>query len=458
MRQLIDQMPFVPRSATWELTLRCNLRCGHCGSAAGAPRPDELTRDEKLRTLGDLAALGCEKLTLAGGEPTVSPDWEAVTEEGAKRGVYVNMITNGLIPASQLVRRAKDAGLRGLGVSLDGLAPTHDRLRKHPGLFAKVNELIDECGREKLSVAVITTLWKGNRDELDAMHELLRGRVYTWQLQLAEEMGNVLTHHETSLRPKDLLQLVPKVASLIERGEQDVTVGDNLGYFGPYEHTLRKNRRSKQPCWVGCFAGCRHVGLESNGGVKGCLSLQATRDTEGNVRERSFADIWRAPGAFAYNRQFTVDQLSGFCRTCAHVELCRGGCRSLRLCQGGGENRFCYHRVATEAEASASVRRYAPALFAPAMVLAALGAGCGGSEEHSYAVYAAPRDTGADVHPTDTGVDARADVPPADTGPDVQFADAYGIVIDAPVYGVPFDSGPDAADAADAADAPAGGG
>lgn len=437
MRQLIDRMPFEPKSATWELTLRCNLRCGHCGSSAGAPRPNELDRDEKLRTLRDLAALGCERLTLAGGEPTMSPDWELLAEEGAKQGVYVNMITNGLLPASQLVRRAKSAGLRTLGVSVDGMGATHDRLRKRPGLFAKVDELIDACNDAKLPVAAITTLWKGNRDELQELHEHLRGRVYTWQLQLAEEMGNVLAHHDTRLAPKDLLRLVPEIAALIERREQDITVGDNLGYFGPYERVLRQSRRSKQPCWLGCFAGCRHVGVEADGGVKGCLSLQATRDTEGNVRARPLAEIWRDPAAFAYNRRFSVDQLTGFCRTCVHAELCRGGCRSLRLCQGGGENRYCYHRVATEAEAARDARRYVPALFAPAAVLAMIGVGCSSetvavygvprtdSGIHEAAVYGVPIDSGADA----SDADADADVTEDTDVPDVMPSDAYGVPI-----------------------------
>jgi radical SAM protein with 4Fe4S-binding SPASM domain len=446
MRQLIDQMPFEPKSATWELTLRCNLRCGHCGSSAGAPRPNELDRDEKLRTLSDLAALGCERLTLAGGEPTLSPDWEALAEAGAARGVYVNMITNGLIPAAQLVRRAKDAGLRAIGVSVDGLGATHDRLRKRPGLFAKVDELIDACRDAKLPVAAITTLWKGNRDELDALHDHLRGRVYTWQIQLAEEMGNVLASHDTRLAPKDLLHLVPRIASLIERREQDITVGDNLGYFGPYERVLRQNRRSKQPCWLGCFAGCRHVGIEADGGVKGCLSLQSTRDTEGNVRARPLADIWNAPDAFAYNRRFSLDSLTGFCRTCVHAELCRGGCRSLRACQGGGENRYCYHRVATEAEAARDARRYVPVLLAPAAVLAMFGVGC--SSTVDTPVYSVPADSAIQETaiysvPADSG-DA-ADVASetiADTAvPDVMPSDAYGV----PIYNLaPHEPRPDA--------------
>ncbi len=40
-----EGFPFI---VGWELTLRCNLRCKHCGSSAGAERLDELTLDEAL--------------------------------------------------------------------------------------------------------------------------------------------------------------------------------------------------------------------------------------------------------------------------------------------------------------------------------------------------------------------------------------------------------------------------
>jgi MoaA/NifB/PqqE/SkfB family radical SAM enzyme len=34
--------------AVWELTLKCNLACGHCGSRAGDRRDDELSPEEAL--------------------------------------------------------------------------------------------------------------------------------------------------------------------------------------------------------------------------------------------------------------------------------------------------------------------------------------------------------------------------------------------------------------------------
>ena len=53
----------------------CNLRCAHCGSAAGRPREDELSSAEALQVVESLARLGTRVVTLSGGEPTLRDDW-----------------------------------------------------------------------------------------------------------------------------------------------------------------------------------------------------------------------------------------------------------------------------------------------------------------------------------------------------------------------------------------------
>ena len=53
----IDRRP-VPRYTVWELTLACDHRCLHCGPRAGEARPNELTLDECLQLVDEMAELG----------------------------------------------------------------------------------------------------------------------------------------------------------------------------------------------------------------------------------------------------------------------------------------------------------------------------------------------------------------------------------------------------------------
>ena len=68
---------------------------------------------------------------------------------------------------------------------------------------------------------------------------------------------------------------------------------------------VRRKRRAAPTgprVWKGCVAGLSGVGLTSDGGVLGCLSLvtHGERFLEGNVRRRSLTEIWRDPDSFAY--------------------------------------------------------------------------------------------------------------------------------------------------------------
>ena len=55
-------------TSVWEITLACNLKCQHCGSRAGKRRPDELSTEECLDVVDQLARLGTREVTLIGGE------------------------------------------------------------------------------------------------------------------------------------------------------------------------------------------------------------------------------------------------------------------------------------------------------------------------------------------------------------------------------------------------------
>ena len=57
-----------PAYVVWELTLRCDQPCTHCGSRAGDARDDELTTEEAIKVAGDLAKLRAKEVVLIGGE------------------------------------------------------------------------------------------------------------------------------------------------------------------------------------------------------------------------------------------------------------------------------------------------------------------------------------------------------------------------------------------------------
>lgn len=356
MLSVLQRLGYKPYQVVWELTLACNLNCRHCGSRAGTPRPDELTGPEALRLCKDLADLGTRRVTLGGGEPTLREDWPLITEALVSRGIRVNLLSNGRTWNRTLARRGKLFGLESVAFSLDGCEVTHEYIRRVPGQFEALLQAIDETVAEGLRVGVVTQLNRKNLAELEELGRILEAHgVANWQLQLGTPSGNMADHADLVLDPKDMLDMIPRIARLRKAGGRPrIHVGDNIGYYGPYEQDLR-DQGGAIPFWIGCRAGLTVLGIESNGNIKGCLSLPSERNeedrfVEGNIRQRSLKDIWEDPDGFAYNRKFTVDRLHGFCRTCDYAEACRGGCSWTSFSHTGacGGNPHCYHRVSME--------------------------------------------------------------------------------------------------------------
>jgi radical SAM protein with 4Fe4S-binding SPASM domain len=123
-------------------------------------------------------------------------------------------------------------------------------------------------------------------------------------------------------------------------------VGNNIGYFGPYEH-LWRGFGDERVHWSGCAAGQTVLALEADGTVKGCPSLATVGFAGGNVRDRTLRDIWTTSPEIHFGRLRSVDDLWGFCRTCYYADVCRAGCTwtSHSLLGEPGNNPYCHYRA-----------------------------------------------------------------------------------------------------------------
>jgi radical SAM protein with 4Fe4S-binding SPASM domain len=351
MLEVFRRVGFVPRACGWELTLRCNMGCTHCGSLAGRARDDELDADECFRLADALVELGCQRVTLTGGEPTLHLAWDQVAERLSRQKTRVALISNAWAWQASDADRALRAGICRLGFSLDGLEDEHDAFRVK-GSFARVQAAIASARAVGVEVAVNTTIHRNNRHQLAAIRDLLiSAGVASWQLQYAIPTGAMAAHRDLVLPAEDLLWLVPEIAEYCRerKGRMYIVASDHIGYFGKPEAGLRQADVS-MPFWLGCWAGMHVLGIESNGNVKGCLSLPSERHgqvgyVEGNIRTESLRNIWQRKTGFRYNRAFRVEDLRGFCRVCRYGDICRGGCTWKRNSQSdtAAGDTYCFY-------------------------------------------------------------------------------------------------------------------
>lgn len=334
----------VLRSCLWELTLRCNLRCMHCGSVAGASRAGELSLGECLRVADEVLALGCEDMTFIGGEVFLFDGWERLARHCADYGVAVNIMTNGYRFGSHEIGAIQQAGLRNVGISLDGMETNHNRIRGRPDAFAHILRAFDLLNAAEIPIGVVTSLFEWNAGDLEPMYELLLAHDVTlWQLQLVNPMGNMAGRRDLILDPARIPALTAFVRDKCLQRRMAVLAADNIGYFDENESYIR-GARWPLVCWDGCQAGLTSVFIDSAGNVKGCGALYDDRFVEGNVRRHTLREIWFGSATFRYNRAFDVSLLGGRCRDCAIGDTCRGGCRASNyFCTGSlYQNAFCH--------------------------------------------------------------------------------------------------------------------
>lgn len=353
MQYLLKTLDRVPRNCVWEITNGCNLRCVHCECEAGVRHPHELTTAEALDLCDQLVELGCEKVNLSGGEPLLRADWSLLAARLKARDVEINLITNGLLLDEDVADLCVELAVDWVSVSIDGLMPTHDSIRRYPG--AKPGASPFRCAYEALALvrskglkaSVVTHINGRNLNELEELYRLLcLIPIQGWQLQLGSPQGRMLETEEGYLVAPSLL---PGIAALVGRhrhGPVEIVCTDDIGYFTEQEGNLRRFDGHHIPYWVGCYAGILGIAIESDGSVKGCPSLPSSM-ADGNIRERSLRDIWEDPTSFPYNRKWDARRLRGFCRRCEFRRLCRAGCTSFALASTGTiyENRHCLYRV-----------------------------------------------------------------------------------------------------------------
>lgn len=340
-----------PIVCVWELTLQCDLGCRHCGSRAGLPRTGELTTEECLETVAQLADLGFREVALIGGEAYLRHDWHLIAAEVTRRGMACTMTTGARQLNTDRVAQAVEAGIKSISVSLDGLEETHDAQRGVQGSWRAAVEASRRIAATTIRLTHNTQINRLSMPELPALADLLREvGSQAWQVQLTVAMGRAGDRPELLLQPYELLELFPLLV-WIEKTKLtphgiDFFPGNNIGYFGPWPLRVGEGNQNLLG-WQGCGAGQWTLGLEADGKIKGCPSLQSAPYTGGNLRHDTLRTVLESSPKLRLLRERTREDLWGFCRTCEHGDVCKAGCSwtSHSLFGRPGNNPYCIHRA-----------------------------------------------------------------------------------------------------------------
>lgn len=338
--------------AIWEITLRCNLSCLHCGSRAAENRAQELSTAEAFDLVHQLAEVGIDEVALIGGEAFLRRDWLEIAAEVTKCGMLCTMVTGGYGITEKLAEKMREAGIIQCSVSVDGMEKTHDHLRGREGSWKSCFQTLKNLNQIGIVSTCNTQINRLSAPELFDIYETIRAaKIKAWQIQMTVPMGNAADNWEILLQPYELLELYPRLAQLAVQAKKDniwLLPGNNVGYYGPFERLLRGGKTWS--FWNGCKAGLNSLGIEADGVIKGCPSLPTNAYTGGNIREKSLREIVETSDELNINKSGGTEHLWGFCKTCEYAEVCRGGCSWTAHTFFGkrGNNPYCHHRALTQ--------------------------------------------------------------------------------------------------------------
>ena len=332
-----DKKPIV----VWNTTRRCNLACVHCYSqSADRHYADELTTEQGLTLLEDLAAFEVPVVLFSGGEPLLRVDLLELISRARALGMRAVISTNGTLIDEAAAGRFAEVGLSYVGVSLDGLPETNDRFRGRKGAFDAALNGIRCCKKAGVKVGLRFTVNRLNVEDVPGIFELLVAedipRVCFYHLVYAGRGSKMQADDLDAEQTREVVDLIiDRTMEMHRKGlKKEVLTVDNHA-DGPYLY-LRLLRENNPQRADEVMQLLKMNGGNSSGVGIGCVSWDGQVHADqfwrhysfGNVRERKFSEIWTdVSDRLMGNLKNRRGLLEGRCATCRFQDVCNGNFR-----------------------------------------------------------------------------------------------------------------------------------
>lgn len=356
-------MKSIPHVISWNLTKACNLLCAHCYLPTKSPEQyfltdvsmtqtspnnqvtnfdhmqcgtqgadDELDTNTALKVIDEIAELNPNIiLILTGGEPLLRKDIFTLSSYAAQKGMMVLLGTNASLITDDVAEELKVNGFSGIGISLDSVHPeVHDSIRGMNGSWKKTVEGIKACKRHGLEIQIQTTVFKKNYDEIPQIvafaHEM-GARVFNLFFLVCTGRGQDITDI-TSKQYEDALK---QIYNLHSQYEGMMLVSAKCApHYRRIAYEMNPESALVKYYSGGCPAGTNYCRITPEGDVTPCPYM----DTPcGNLKEKSFADIWNDSPIL---NELRDADLKGRCGECEFETMCKG-CRARALVTTGDQ-------------------------------------------------------------------------------------------------------------------------
>ena len=252
-----------PISVQFEVTLRCNAKCGFCDYWK---TPAE-AKEHELKSFADAARFFNPMIiTFTGGEPTLRKDLEDIvrTVNGAVRVKYISMITHGAMLTPERAQSLWDAGINQFNISLDYLDGRHDVARGIPGLTEKLMRVVPALRERGIDNVRFNTVIKD--DNLDQILPIVeRAQALGCGVNLSVYTDSKNGNRDHLVRDAQFAEIDDLVRRVLDFKRRRRGVITNSDYY--IEQIPRYVRGAMtEPC----RSGIDTIHIDPSGGVRRC--------------------------------------------------------------------------------------------------------------------------------------------------------------------------------------------
>jgi radical SAM protein with 4Fe4S-binding SPASM domain len=295
----------VPLNVQLDLTYRCNERCVHC--YLDHDDHGEMTTAEIKHLLDDMAEAGVFILTLSGGEIFLRKDFFEILEYARRLTFCVKLKTNAILIREREAARLRDLGVESVQISIYSHRPeVHDAITLVPGSLKRSVAAIRFLKSQGLKVTIANVLMTENMQDYQGVRAL------------GAELGVECTLDPTVTPMMDgnrsILDLNVDNSALRQVFRDPSLVGDVDEFCAIPPADAGADVMESLPCSAGHTA-CY---VSPYGDFYPCVQFPISC---GNVRQQSFAEIWKNSEQLNDVRSIRLKDLSG-CSECTHGTSC----------------------------------------------------------------------------------------------------------------------------------------
>ncbi len=305
--------------------------------------------EEAYRIIDDISGYAKPVMVLSGGEPLLRKDVFEIARYGTDKCLRMCLATNGMLVTDEICEKIKTAGIRMVSLSLDGsTAEVHDDFRSQKGAFDGVINAAKLFRKHDIQFLINSSFTKRNQKEIPKIYKLAKELGATaWYMFMIVPTGRGEDIMNELISKEDYEELL-KWHYEMEKNEKDMLVRPTCAPHY-YRIVLQKQKEEGEKMErrtlkfstggsKGCLAGQLICLIDVDGNVLPCSYFPKSA---GNIREKSFKEIWENSELFRDMRSFR--DYKGRCGSCEYVNVC-GGCRARAYAVTGDymdEEPFC---------------------------------------------------------------------------------------------------------------------